>query len=116
MAINPNLGRAFNWIKDEAKPEIINFSNLLIASLAPTIKRELNIPIVVTLQGDDLFINELNNDHRNEVIRELKRIAESVDAFITFSEFYAQKDVYASWHPNRKVSYRYAWNQHKTIF
>ena len=86
-----SFGRAFNWIKNEAKPEIINFSNLLIASLAPTIKRELNIPIVVTLQGDDLFINELNNDHRNEVIRELKRIAESVDAFITFSEFYAQK-------------------------
>ena len=86
-----SFGRAFNWIKDEAKPEIINFSNLLIASLAPTIKRELNIPIVVTLQGDDLFINELNNEHRNEVIRELKRIAESVDAFITFSEFYAQK-------------------------
>ena len=45
----------------------------------------------MTLQGDDLFINELNNDHRNEVIRELKRIAESVDAFITFSEFYAKK-------------------------
>ena len=75
MAIkSKSFGRAFNWIKNEAKPEIINFSNLLIASLAPTIKRELNIPIVVTLQGDDLFINELNNDHRNEVIRELKEL------------------------------------------
>ena len=83
--------RAFQWIRDEAKPEIINFSNLLIASLAPTIKRDLKIPIVVTLQGDDLFINELKDNHKELVIKELKRIAQSVDGFITFSDFYAQK-------------------------
>ena len=83
--------RAFKWIKDEAIPEIIDFSNLLIASLAPTIKRDLKIPIVVTLQGDDLFINELKDNHKELVIKELKRIAQSVDGFITFSDFYAQK-------------------------
>ena len=83
--------RAFQWIRDEAKPEIINFSNLLIASLAPSIKRDLKIPIVVTLQGDDLFINELKDKHKELVINELKRIAQSVDGFITFSDFYAQK-------------------------
>ena len=83
--------RAFKWIKDEAIPEIIDFSNLLIASLAPTIKRDLKIPIVVTLQGDDLFINELKDNHKKLVIKELKRIAQSIDGFITFSDFYAQK-------------------------
>ena len=83
--------RAFKWIKDEAIPEIIDFSNLLIASLAPTIKRDLKIPIVVTLQGDDLFINELKDNHKELVIKELKRIAQSIDGFITFSDFYAQK-------------------------
>jgi len=83
--------RAFKWIKDEAIPEIIDFSNLLIASLAPTIKQDLKIPIVVTLQGDDLFINELKDNHKELVIKELKRIAQSIDGFITFSDFYAQK-------------------------
>ena len=45
----------------------------------------------MTLQGDDLFINELKDNHKELVINELKRIAQSVDGFITFSDFYAQK-------------------------
>ena len=86
-----SFNKAFKWIQEEAKPEILNFSNLLIAGLAPKFKSETNLPIVVTLQGDDLFINDFKEDDRNKIIEKLKIIAASVDAFITFSEFYSEK-------------------------
>ena len=86
-----SFNKAFKWIQEEAQPEIINFSNLLIAGLAPKFKNETKLPVVVTLQGDDLFINDFKDEYRKKIIKELKIIATSVDAFITFSQFYADK-------------------------
>ena len=86
-----SFNKAFKWIQEEAQPEIINFSNLLIAGLAPKFKNETKLPVVVTLQGDDLFINDFKDEHRKKIIKELKILSTSVDAFITFSKFYAEK-------------------------
>ena len=46
------------WLRDSMKPDLINLSNMLIAGCVPAIKQELDIPVVVTLQGDDIFLNE----------------------------------------------------------
>jgi len=86
-----SLKRAVQWIKKESRPDLINLTNLLIAGFVPSIKRELNLPVIVTLQGDDLFLNELTDSHRNLVIEELRRLASNIDGFITFSQFYAKK-------------------------
>jgi glycosyltransferase involved in cell wall biosynthesis len=86
-----SLKRAVKWIKKESKPDIINLTNLLIAGFVPSMKRELNSPVIVTLQGDDLFLDELTESHRSLVISELRRLASHIDGFITFSQFYAKK-------------------------
>ena len=86
-----SLKRAVQWIKKESKPDLINLTNLLIAGFVPSIKRELNLPVIVTLQGDDLFLDELTESHRDLVISELRRLASHIDGFITFSQFYAKK-------------------------
>ena len=86
-----SLKRAVQWIKKESKPDIINLTNLLIAGFVPSMKRELNSPVIVTLQGDDLFLDELTESHRSLVVSELRRLASHIDGFITFSQFYAKK-------------------------
>ena len=86
-----SLKRAVQWIKKESKPDLINLTNLLIAGFVPSMKRELNSPVIVTLQGDDLFLDELTESHRSLVISELRRLASHIDGFITFSQFYAKK-------------------------
>lgn len=82
--------RCVAWMKEKARPDLVNLSNLLIAGFVPALKRELNVPVLVTLQGDDLFLEELTDQHRPEVLAELRRLAREVDGFITFSESYAQ--------------------------
>ena len=81
--------RCVSWMKHKGRPDLVNLSNLLIAGFVPALKRELNVPVLVTLQGDDLFLEELTAQHRPKVIDELRRLAGEVDGFITFSEFYA---------------------------
>ncbi len=81
--------RAVAWIRDEARPELVNLTNLLIAGFVPALKRETGVPVLVTLQGDDLFLDELTEEHRPQVLAELRRLAGEVDGFVTFSEYYA---------------------------
>ena len=50
--------RCISWIRQRARPDLVNLSNLLIAGFVPALKRELDVPGLVTLQGDDLFLED----------------------------------------------------------
>jgi glycosyltransferase involved in cell wall biosynthesis len=63
----------------------------LLISLAPPLKRALGRPVVCTLQGEDLFLDGLDPEHR-EASKDLIRAHEpSVDAFVATSDSYAQQ-------------------------
>ena len=77
-----------DWL-DESRPNLINLSNMLIAGCVPAVKKALNVPILVTLQGDDIFLEGLSTAQRRQVLAEIERLVEYVDGFIVFSQFYA---------------------------
>ena len=82
--------RLVEWLAGHVKPQLVNLSNLLIAGCVPAIKRELKVPVVVTLQGDDLFLEELPQLYQSLARDELLRLAAEVDGFMVFSRYYAQ--------------------------
>ena len=79
----------------EVKPDLVNLSNLLIAGCLPAIKRRLGVPVLITLQGDDLFLNQLVEPFKSRALAELRRLAAEADGFIVFSEYYA--DYMSQW-------------------
>ncbi len=81
--------RLVAYLKDELKPDVVGLTNILIGGCIPTIKRELGCPVVVTLQGDDLFLLDLIEPYRSQAIERIRRIGEEVDLFVTFSNYYA---------------------------
>ena len=83
--------RLVDWLAEGPRPDVINLSNLLIGGCIPALKRQLGVPIVVTLQGDDVFIDELLQPFRDQVLAEMRSLARDVDRFIVHSRFYAQK-------------------------
>ena len=78
-----------DWLKSDAKPDALLLSNMLIAGAVPAIKEILDIPVLVTLQGDDIFLNDLPEPYRSDAIGELQKLAPSVDRFVTHSRYYA---------------------------
>ena len=82
--------RLVDWLSSHARPHLVNLSNLLIAGTAPVIRRELGVPVIVTLQGDDLFLNHLREPHHGRALAELRRLVEHIDGFIVFTEYYAR--------------------------
>ncbi|HVX11289.1 MAG TPA: glycosyltransferase family 4 protein [Pirellulales bacterium] len=84
------VDRLVEWLVADVKPQLVNLSNLLIAGCVPAIKRELKVPVLVTLQGDDLFLDELPEPHQSRARDELRRLAAEVDGFLVFSRYYAE--------------------------
>lgn len=82
------VGKLCAWLK-HIGPSLINLSNILIGGCVSSIKRELGVPVLATLQGDDIFLNDLPPKFRNQALMEIRRIAKEVDGFITHSEYYA---------------------------
>lgn len=82
------VARLVRWLKEVAKPDLICLTNLLVGGSIPALKRELGVPVLVTLQGDDVFLDELHEPWKSQVLKEMRRLAEEADGFITFSAFY----------------------------
>jgi glycosyltransferase involved in cell wall biosynthesis len=80
--------RLVEWLRDVAKPDLICLTNLLVGGSIPALKRELGVPVLVTLQGDDVFLDELIEPWKTLVLTEMRRLAQEADGFITFSAFY----------------------------
>jgi glycosyltransferase involved in cell wall biosynthesis len=87
--------RLVDYLADHSQPDVVNLSNILIAGFVPALKRRLDAPIVVTLQGDDLFLADLPERDQRAAIDAIGEIAPYVDAFITFSNYYA--DFMSQW-------------------
>lgn len=81
--------RLVGWLAHSLKPRLVNLSNILIAGCVPAIKAALGVPVLVTLQGDDLFLADLPEPFKKQAFAEIRRLAESVDGFIVFSRYYA---------------------------
>ncbi|NLT72454.1 MAG: glycosyltransferase family 4 protein [Verrucomicrobiaceae bacterium] len=82
------VSRLVRWIQEVAQPDLICLSNLLVGGAIPALKRELGVPVLVTLQGDDVFLDELVEPWKSKVLTEMRRLAGEADGFVTFSDFY----------------------------
>ncbi len=51
--------KLLHWLRGEPRPDLINLPNALLIALASSIRRALDRPVVVTLQGEDLFLEGL---------------------------------------------------------
>jgi glycosyltransferase involved in cell wall biosynthesis len=77
------------WLKVSVRPQLIVFSNMLIAGSAATLRAELGVPILVTLQGDDAFLEALPEPQRSQSLGEIRRLVAAIDGFLVHSDFYA---------------------------
>jgi glycosyltransferase involved in cell wall biosynthesis len=81
--------RLVEWLAGDLKPDVVVFSNILTAGCVPEIKRRMQVPVVVTLQGDDIFLRELPEPHQSQAIATISILATQIDGFIANSRYYA---------------------------
>ena len=83
------LRKFLRWVESEPRPDVVNLPNSLLLGLAEPIKKSLNVPVYCTLQGEDLFLEGLEEGHRAKALDLIRSQVESVDLFLAVSEYYA---------------------------
>jgi glycosyltransferase involved in cell wall biosynthesis len=84
------IEKLIEFVKDEPAPDVVNIPYTLLISLAAPLKRALGRPIVMTLQGEDLFLDALPEPYRAEALALVRSQIADVDLFIAVSEYYAR--------------------------
>lgn len=77
-----------HWLEGEPRPDVVNIPNSMLIALAAPIKRALQRPIVVTLQGDDLFLDGLMEPFKSQSIELIRQQVADVDLFVSVSKYY----------------------------
>jgi glycosyltransferase involved in cell wall biosynthesis len=83
------IAKLMDWLAGEPKPDVVNLPNSMLIALAEPIRRTLGCPVVVTLQGEDLFLDGLPEPYRAEAMSLIRQQAGEVDLFVAVSEYYA---------------------------
>lgn len=85
------VDRLCDWLAKEIKPEALVLTNMLIAGFVPELKKRLKVPVAVTLQGDDIFLDYLPEPYRQQTIETMQQLVDGIDAFIAHSQDYGQR-------------------------
>ncbi|MFO0964555.1 MAG: glycosyltransferase family 4 protein [Gemmataceae bacterium] len=77
------------WLKDDIRPQIINLTNVLLSGMIEPLRQALGVPVVATLQGDDIFLESLPADCRAEAIALIRQNCANAAGFMATSRSYA---------------------------
>jgi glycosyltransferase involved in cell wall biosynthesis len=77
------------FLTRDLKPDVIVFSNVMLCAEVAQIKAAFSGPVLCVLQGDDVFLDALQEPWRSRVFELLKPITAALDGFLVHSRFYA---------------------------
>ena len=84
------VDKMVRWLRHEPAFDAINLPFTLLIGLAKPLKDAFGVPIACTLQGEDLFLDNLEEPYRSESKALIGRALPDVDRFISVSGYYAE--------------------------
>lgn len=84
------LEQLVDFLKYHEKPDVVHVSNVLLLGMAKKIREELKIPVVYSLQDEDVWVDAMHPERREKMWQLLAEKAKDVDAFIAVSNYFAK--------------------------
>ena len=84
------ISKLLDWLRSEDQPDIVSLPYTLLIGLAKPIKEAVGKPVCCTLQGEDLFLDGLEEPYRSQSKELIRNQLQYVDTFISVSEYYAE--------------------------
>jgi len=77
-----------HWLSSESKPDVVHLSNAMLLGMAREV-RKLDVPIVCSLSGEDIFLEKLAEPHYSRARAALRERAAEVESFVALNHYYA---------------------------
>lgn len=84
------IAELVRYLKHHERPEVVSLSNALLVGMVRALKRELNVPVVCNLQGEDSFLDSLPESHRQITWQTLAERCRDVDLFVAPTQYFAE--------------------------
>ena len=81
--------KMMRWLGTESRFDVVNLPFTLLISLAKPLRQALRAPIACTLQGEDLFLENLPEPWKTRALELIRSAVGDVDVFIAVSDYYA---------------------------
>jgi len=85
------LHKLLAWLRRQPPIDVIQLSNVLLAGLVEPIKSQLGVPTVISLTGEDIFLEKLPEPHASDARAELQRAAARADALVAMNDYFAHR-------------------------
>lgn len=85
------LDELVRFLKNHGKPDIVHFSNVLLLGLAKQIREEVKVPVVFSLQDEDVWVDTMTPRWQQRMWDLMARKARDADAFLSVSAWFANK-------------------------
>ena len=83
------LDRLVEFLRDTVKPAVVSLPNVMFIGMARTFRRELGVPVVCELTGEDIFLDAMNEQDREKIREVVRARTGDVTRFVATSAYYA---------------------------
>jgi glycosyltransferase involved in cell wall biosynthesis len=83
------LDRMIEWIQNHYPADVVHLSNALLSGLAPRIKEKLGVKVYCSLQDEDVWVDVMKPEFRQEAWNLMHENARSIDRFIGVSHYFS---------------------------
>jgi len=82
------IDKLLHWLKHEPGFDAVNLPFTLLIGLAKPLREALAVPIVCTLQGEDLFLENLHEPWKTQSLELIRQKIQDVDLFLPVTDYY----------------------------
>lgn len=85
------LERLIEWLGGDLRPDVVHLTNTMFLGMARRIREELRVPVVCSIQGEDLFLEQLTEPYKTQAVELLRERSRDVDAIVSNSTYYTER-------------------------
>ena len=86
-AFQDQINQMLDWMKEQEKPDIIHLSSSLLIGIAKMLRRQLDIPIVCSVQDEEVWLDQMKEQDALAAWQGIMENSHYIDRIITTSQF-----------------------------
>jgi glycosyltransferase involved in cell wall biosynthesis len=83
------VAKLVRWLARDFRPQLVTLTNALLSGMVHEIKRELHVPVLCALQGDDIYLESLPEPYSAKCLELVRAHCREIDGFVATSAYYA---------------------------
>ena len=78
------------WLAGEFRPDVVHLTNSMLVGMAHWLREALPETLIVCgLQGEDIFLEDLDEPHKSLVVEEMRKRVREADVLVAPNDYYA---------------------------